>query len=185
MLWEQAVRRSGIPIAFSEGFNPKPRISYPCALALGIESEDEILILHLGEWLRPDEITRRLTDQFIEGIRITKIEPFSARQLLTVFEVTYKITWHDAPPPAPEILKNLLAQKEMLVTRSKPGDSKIINIRPYLKEISIQDNHLILVATVTPRGTVRPEEVIPFLGLPGSMAQGNLAIRKLKTNLMM
>lgn len=210
--WGQAVRRAAIPIAFSEGFNPRPRISFPSALRLGIESEDEILFLHLAQWMRPDEIIQRLSDQLIEGIKVTKIEPVASKQIPTCFEVTYKITWHRATRPKAESIKNLLDQSEIFIVRSKPAPSrsspfsigsqssrrnvgrrdgqdsfgnvsKRINIRPYLKEISIRDNEFTLVARVTPQGTLRPDEVISVLGLDGSMAQGDFSIRKLATTL--
>ena len=172
------MRRAEIPIAFSEGFNPRPRISFPTALALGIESEDEILFLHLSEWLKPDEITRRLADQLIEGIKINKVEPFASHQLPAHLEVTYEIT---CPLPTPETVKKLLDQKEILVERIKPESKKVINIKPYCKELTIRDNALILVARVTPDGTLRPEEIMPLLEIPGSMAQGDFTIRKLNT----
>ncbi len=211
-IWGQAVRRSAIPIAFSEGFNPRPRISFPSALRLGIESEDEILFLHLAQWMRPDEIIQRLSNQLIDGVKITKLEPVASNQIPTCFEVTYKITWHRATRPNAEIIKNLLDQSEVFIVRSKPAPSrsasfslgsrnprrnvegqdrrdsfgnvsKRINIRPYLKEISIRDNEFTLVANVTSQGTLRPDEVISVLGLDGSMAQGDFSIRKLRTEL--
>lgn len=215
-IWGQAVRRAAIPIAFSEGFNPRPRISFPSALRLGIESEDEVLFLHLAQWMRPDEIIQRLSDQLIDGIKVTKVEPVASNQIPTCFEVTYKITWHRTTRPNAEIIKNLLDQSEIFIVRSKPAPSrparrftmaggsaplrdgpvslrdrrdsfgnvsKRINIRPYLKEISIKDNEFTLVAKVTPQGTLRPDEVISVLGLDGSMAQGDFSIRKLRTEL--
>lgn len=181
-VWAQAVRRADIPLAFSEGFNPRPRLSFPSALGLGIESEDEVLFLHLAQWMRPVEITQRLADQLIEGIKVTQIEPVAAGQIPTCFEVTYKITWHRATRPAAEVIKKLLDQPDVFITRFKPQGSKQINIRPYLKGISIQDNEFTLVAHVTPQGTVRAEEIIPLLGLAGSLAQGDCSIRKLRTN---
>ena len=46
-VWERLLRRAGLQLAFSQGFHPKPRISFPSALALGIEALDEVVELEV------------------------------------------------------------------------------------------------------------------------------------------
>src|SRR5215469_3325970 len=58
---ERTVRRASIPIALSQGFNPRPRIVFALAMALGIEGRREVVDLELAEPLEPAEILRRLT----------------------------------------------------------------------------------------------------------------------------
>jgi len=48
-LWERLVRKAGLAIALTEGFHPKPKISCPSALALGIEGLDEAVELELTD----------------------------------------------------------------------------------------------------------------------------------------
>ena len=42
-LWERGLRRAGVPVAYSEGFNPRPRLSFASPLAVGTTSESELL----------------------------------------------------------------------------------------------------------------------------------------------
>ncbi|MFH1226660.1 MAG: TIGR03936 family radical SAM-associated protein [Planctomycetota bacterium] len=103
-LIERAVRRADIPIALSEGFNPRPRISFLGALSLGIPSDDEVIYLHLAEWLSPAEVQNRLNPQlaslFVSDsidenrqlIRITEVSPQHSSDNPKEFSVEYHIS---------------------------------------------------------------------------------------------
>ena len=58
---ERLFRRAGLPLAMSQGFHPKPRMTFPSALALGIEGVDEVLELELTESPPAEELLQRLT----------------------------------------------------------------------------------------------------------------------------
>ena len=57
---ERALRRARIPMAVSQGFNPRPKIVFALALALGIEGRREVVELELAEPTEPAEVLRRL-----------------------------------------------------------------------------------------------------------------------------
>src|SRR4051794_39838078 len=57
---ERMLRRARIPMATSQGFNPRPKVVFPLALALGIEGRREVVELDLAEPLEPAEVLRRL-----------------------------------------------------------------------------------------------------------------------------
>ena len=55
-LFQRAFNRAGIPIRFSEGFNPRPRISIAMPRPVGVESCDELLVIELASWADPDAV---------------------------------------------------------------------------------------------------------------------------------
>ncbi|MDA8746268.1 TIGR03936 family radical SAM-associated protein, partial [Rubripirellula amarantea] len=59
-LWERLGRRAELNFSMTEGFHPKPRIAFPSALALGVESLDEVVEIELAEQLTPRELLDRL-----------------------------------------------------------------------------------------------------------------------------
>lgn len=65
---ERLFRRSQLPIAMSEGFHPKLRMSFPSALPLGIAGENEVFELELSESLHPDSVLKRLNRCSVEGL---------------------------------------------------------------------------------------------------------------------
>ncbi len=69
-LFQRAVRRAGLPVTVTKGFNPHPKFSIKRALKLGIESEDEAAVFYLDNFIEPAEFKDRLNKQFPKGIEI-------------------------------------------------------------------------------------------------------------------
>lgn len=177
---ERTVRRADIPIAYSEGFNPRPRLSFPTALPLGIASDDEVVYMHFSEWLSPVEIMAKLNTALagLDGIRITKIEP--ASDTPNGFSVEYRIALSASggqiSNPKSQI-DNLMTSKDITVSREHPDGNKNINIRPYIEDITQKDNVICLKLKITNQGTARPTEVIEALGLKADA----VTVRKTRT----
>lgn len=193
---ERAVRRARLPIKFSEGFNPRPRISYLTALGLGIESLDEVIYLQLSDWLAPAEITRRLqaclpcqrhrqeqlssTQERGLGINITRVEPILGKTLPRLCAAEYRI---NIPPglntPSEQKIQEVLKSERIMVERTKPRrtqqarlTARQVNIKPYLGDIKKVDNDLLMTLRFTQQGSTRPEEVLNTLGVPISRLAG-------------
>lgn len=69
-LFQRALRRSGIPIDFSKGFNPHPLIYFDRALKLGVESESEWAEFVLREEIDPAQFKSELQANLPKGIEI-------------------------------------------------------------------------------------------------------------------
>lgn len=194
---EQSLRRADFPLAFSEGFNPRPKISFPTALPLGISSDDEIMSIQLSEWLKPEEILQQLNKQLISGVTITSVEPLS-RDTPPNFCVIYKITpLSDNFQLTEDRIKNWFSQPSQIVQRDYLNkDSKSVNLKDYVQKIELRsrspaessipiisgkDGSIFLTIKITNQGTARPEEVINSLGIEGSLKDGSFTIHKLKT----
>ena len=72
-LWQRALNRAGLPLAYSEGFNPHPRISLAAPLALGVTSEAELMDIYLSRWSSPHAFTDAVTRQLPEGVAIQQV----------------------------------------------------------------------------------------------------------------
>ena len=66
-VWERVFRRAGVAVRMSEGFHPKPRLSFPSALAMGVIGLDEVLDAELTEAHRPDDLLAALAPRVVEG----------------------------------------------------------------------------------------------------------------------
>ena len=69
-LFMRALRRAEIPIRFSEGFSPHPKLSLKRALKLGLESEDEEATIALRDWIEVEDFQKKLQDKLPEGIKL-------------------------------------------------------------------------------------------------------------------
>lgn len=69
-LWQRALVRAGMPLSYSAGFNPHPRISLALALAMGVTSEAELMDITLDKFISPHTFTTALNRQLPRGIAI-------------------------------------------------------------------------------------------------------------------
>lgn len=67
----RALRRADIPVAYSEGFNPQPKVSFGFALSVGLVSFGEYMDIHLTCDISPEDFIRRMNDVMPKGIRLT------------------------------------------------------------------------------------------------------------------
>ncbi len=66
----RAIRRAGLPIAYSQGFNPHMKISWGNALKVGAASEGEYAELQFEGWVKPREVMEKLGPQMPKGLEI-------------------------------------------------------------------------------------------------------------------
>jgi len=74
-LWHRALQRAGISLAYSQGFNPHPKISLAAPLALGITSEAELMDIYTARWVSPHSFTDAVSRQLPPGIEIIQVYP--------------------------------------------------------------------------------------------------------------
>lgn len=163
-LFERCIRRAGIPIKMSQGFNPRPRMSFPSALALGIEGLDEIVELELTQWIAPKLVSERLKAQLPCGLEITSAEPIPPREPSRVEEVVYLFPLDKLQGITQERIQALLGNQELWVVRQRHEKRRRLNLRPSIASLSLGKDRLELRLKGIPEGMARPEEVLRALG---------------------
>ena len=71
-LFQRAIRRAGLPVTISQGFTPHYKIGFSNALKLGVESEGEIAVFAIDNWMDPAEFKIRLNEKLPEGIKVVE-----------------------------------------------------------------------------------------------------------------
>jgi radical SAM-linked protein len=72
-VWERALRRAGIELAYSEGYNPRPRLSLAAPLPVGVTSSGELMDVYLSSRVRPQDFTNRVVKQLPEGLAVREV----------------------------------------------------------------------------------------------------------------
>jgi len=72
-LWQRALHRADIPLAYTEGFSPHPRISLAAPLAVGVTSEAELMDVFCSKWVSPHSFTAAVSQQLPSGIEISQV----------------------------------------------------------------------------------------------------------------
>ena len=170
-LWERAMRRADLPISYTQGFHPQPKISIAAALPLGFSSLGEVLDVRLNQELPTEEIALRLKDNLPPDIRVTKIESVDERApaLQTqVLSAAYEVHLTE-PVDGSELTRKV---EELLKSESLPRErrGKLYDLRPLieiLEAVKEGDDKVWLKMTLAARdgATGRPEEVLNALGI--------------------
>jgi len=164
-LFERALRRTGLPLRMTEGYNPHPVIAFPTALGLGIESLDEILEFELTSWTAPRSIEKQLGEQLPEGVTVAAAEAFDRKQRSYVNFVEYEADCPGQGEGVGDRIRAFLALKECPVERVSDKGSKTVEIRQYVMALEAESERIYLRIRITDQGTAKPEEVLRAVGL--------------------
>ncbi|MEJ2366167.1 MAG: TIGR03936 family radical SAM-associated protein, partial [Deltaproteobacteria bacterium] len=140
---ERAIRRAKLPLAYTQGYHPSPRVSYDDALPLGLESQAEVMKLILLEPLRPSEIGKRLNDELPAGLEILEVakEDKDTRQM-TSRMVTYEATLKRGVWPIQGFRRFQNQSLAPLRQSSKRGET-LIQLTERLLSLESLDSHTI------------------------------------------
>ncbi len=168
-IWERYLRRAKLPLAYSQGFHPQPRINQALPLPLGITSLAEIIEIWLENNGDLDLIEKKLKNTEQPGIEILKLEiidPSLPKIQNMIIGAEYRVTLLD-PIAAEDLIRNIdrLLLKETAF-REKRG--KAYNLRPLLQELYLMQREgnnsytgeIFMSLLALPGATGRPDEVL-------------------------
>jgi len=167
--WERTFRRAGLPLAYSQGYTPHPRLNLGCALPLGFTSEGEVIDAWLEKQVSLPEIQAALERAAPPGISILAIEEASegAATLQTEIEAAeFMITFAEPLPNLEGGCQALLeAQSLPRQRRGKAYDLRplILDLQPALND-ELGRQRMVARLSAREGATGRPEEVIAALG---------------------
>jgi len=163
--WERTFRRSGLPLAYSQGFHPQPRLNLACALPLGFTSDCELIDAWLEDVFLPSEILHRLEPALPPGLSILSVDLVDASlpALQTqVRSAVYVITCLDAVPDLEERVDRLLSAQHLpRQRRGKPYDLRdLVEWLEVLPPNEAGNARLCVQLAAREGATGRPEELL-------------------------
>jgi radical SAM-linked protein len=170
--FERLFRRAGLPLGMSEGFHPKPRMTFPSALAVGIEAVDEVMELELAEPLAADEVRARLVPHVPPGLAIRSVEvvpPGGGKASISHVSYQASIPPHHRDGLS-ERIDQLLAASSCVIRR--PNRQTTIDLRPRLETLTLREGVLEMRLSSGHGGDAGPREVLLALGLPDLEQEG-------------
>jgi radical SAM-linked protein len=167
--WERTFRRAELPLAYSQGYTPHPRLNLACALPLGFTSEGEVIDAWLEEQAPIPEIRAALERASPPGMRVLAIEEADEREaaLQTELEAAEFVITLAEPLPDLERGCQALLQAQSL-PRQRRG--KAYDLRPLIHDLQPAPDddqgrqRLTIRLSAREGATGRPEEVIAALG---------------------
>jgi radical SAM family uncharacterized protein/radical SAM-linked protein len=158
---ERAIKRAGLVVKYSKGFNPSMKLSFENALPLGMESEEEKLFIFLEMGTRPEEVEYALNKVLPPGLHVIDCRHHSKLRQEDNTKAFYQIRFSD-PCLTQASIDQFLALDEFIVEdRSKKGKIRRTDLRQSVKRISLIDKTSIQMALQQYNTrTIRPTEVL-------------------------
>lgn len=169
--WERSLRRAGAPLAYSGGFNPRPKLQLAHVLPLGHSSEAELLDVWLEKPVSVEDFVKKLTPVLPEGLTVHAVcvvelrEPaMQTRVVATEYRVT--VEWGELEAEVEARIERALAAAEL--THERRG--RRYNLRPLIEELWLErvaGGEVVLGMRLAARegATGRPEAVLAVLGM--------------------
>ncbi len=160
----RAIRRSGIPAAFSEGYHPHLKISFGPPLPVGYTSEAEYCDIQLTQPYR-EEFVGKLNDALPPSLEIIGHKHYFTKRASLSKQLNlarYEMPFIDNRPFNTEKLRRIASEKILVVTRTRQDTEKTIDVGKYIEKLEIAGDRLIADIMQTPEGHIKAEEIMIF-----------------------
>ena len=141
---ERSLNRARIPVAYTQGFNPRPRMQFATALPLGYTSDCELADVWLTETVEPEEAQRQMMARIAPGLTIHQVDAVSlqepALQMQTAVS-TYTATLLDETDTAvlQQRIADLLAADSFIRVRVRKKKSREYDLRPHIYDLALTE----------------------------------------------
>ena len=162
----RTIRRSGLPVTYTEGFNPHPVMMVAMPISVGTTSEDEYIDIDFDESVEEREVLERFNAAFGGGIVVTAVKCVGEGDisLKTLNEARYCVTVELKQPFVPD-LDAFLSRDSIIVSKKSKSSVKDIDIKKDIKmlAVSAKEGKYLTLAMALPAGNeynVKPELVV-------------------------
>jgi len=168
-VWERTIRKAQLPIAYTQGFSPRPKFAFGLALPTGFESESEYLDLELRsdtvQGVAVEALPEILSDLLPDGMVVTAAATVEGKQK-SLQEAVTSCSWHIDVDADSEAVRSwvdrVLASTRIDVVRERKGREVADDLRPQVLELAMVDNSNTQIRAdlgTKPRA-VRPTELL-------------------------
>jgi len=179
-LWERAARRAQLPLAYSQGFHPQPKMNIAAALPLGFSSRCEVMDLKLEHEIQLEGLREKLQQTLPTGIQVLNVESADERAPALQTQVAsaeYQVTLTGSIDESELKRKIDSVMESQSIIRERRG--KMYDLRPLIEELrtvvsdglpSVQEQapafqKIFMRLAAREGATGRPEEVLDTLGI--------------------
>ncbi len=180
-VWERVIRRARLPIAYSEGFSPRPRMHFGLALSVAHESVDEYIDIDLRDEVSLDGLADQLSELLPHGIDVLAVAEI-ARSAESLQGEVDQVTWQFTMPGVSTVeltdrVAEWLARESVDVSIIRKGKPTTADVRAVVDELLVVEPtdddddatpagaRLVAVMSTRPR-SIRPAEFLASFDPP-------------------
>lgn len=170
---ERTIRRANLPLAYSQGFNPRPKVMIASALPLGYTSQFEVADMWFKEELPLQDIQQALIGSVPPGIELLKVEEVGLKvpKLQNSIQgATFVVTLLDRVEDLEDKVADMLAKPEIMREKVRKKKTRTFDLRPLIFDVSVlpeeDGKQRLQMHLRAGEGTTgRPDDVLDELGI--------------------
>ncbi len=162
--FSRAIRRSGLPVKLSEGFNPHYVVSFASALSLGMESECECVEMAMAKEVSAEEFLLKIARALPPGLvakRAVRLKDNAPKLMAALSEADYEM--HLSKSCVDDVqrsIQDILNRNEIWAVKVSGGKEKQIDMRPMIKALAVRDDRLVMRLSAAQTGSLKPEMLL-------------------------
>ena len=158
----RALKRAEIPLKFSQGFHPKPKISFDDPLPVGMESEQERFKLSVPDFVEPEMLIKQLNLHLPQGLVINSCRIISSSgECQSPQASTYRVTLQATEFNRQNLVSYIQSTDFPISLSNRKGKLKKVNLKDMVEKLELKDSKCLQVAlTSQPGKTIRPEHIL-------------------------
>lgn len=163
--FQKAIRRSGIPVAYTQGFNPHQRLAFAQPLGVGIESDGEYFDVELTKMESKEKLIKALNGAMADGVKIIDLVLLpekSKNAMASVQAASYKVTFFEGYAPDfdwQEKLLSFLEKSTIPYTKETKKNTIILNLKESIYEYRIMEDGFYLLLNASSGGNIKPKYI--------------------------
>lgn len=166
-LFQRALARAALPVRFTQGFNPHPRLTLPYPRPVGIESDAEVVLIDFEGSIDGDQAREALNEAMPEGIELVDARRLAPGEGVHPVGVRYRLDVSDRPRIEIEAaLKSILDVDSLEIIRKnvKDGSARSVDARAYIVKMNLTGDTVEFELRVVNGGGVKPAEIAALMG---------------------
>lgn len=177
--WERAIRRARLPLAYTQGFNPQPRLHFAAALPVGFTGQAELVDVFLDAELAPADFLARLAPALPAGIQLRHAEPVprawpSLQAAVCAARYQVEVETAESDVAFADRLAAFMARPEAWRERRRGKEAARYDLRPLVRALTYTGSCELgqsfeTVMAAEPGATGRPDELLAELGYESAL----------------
>ncbi len=171
-VFERAFRRANLPISYTKGFNPRPKMTFTPALPVGTTSCSEYMDCEFDEEILPRDVMIRLNNVLPIGIKILEAEVADNKlPLSSLNAASYVVSIEDGSNNEAKLrnaIKEVENSKEIFIEKQSKSGAKQVNIIPLIYSIEVLESNsegikILMKLSIGQEGSISPSVIISVL----------------------
>ncbi len=169
--FERAIRRADLPVNWSQGYNPRPQMTFALPIGVGLATEDDYVDIQLVEPIDPQEVMTRLNPCLPQGFEILAAGPVEASKI-SLMSLVQAAEYRLQAPGLTAAWRRIPVTQPLLVEKFSKGRTLEVDIRPLLIDLKIvSEEELIIRVKAGSSANMRPDLFLLALQTYGELPE--------------